>query len=162
MVICGIDLGLGGAIAFLDERAKLLAVYAMPVTKNTRGKNDVDAVSLNRILALYPEIEVVCMEYVHSFGNEGRSSIFSFGRGTGKVQAVLELRGLAYEEVTPQAWKKEVLAGTKKDKAAAIGFALHRWLDAGLPRKHDGIADALCLAEFARRRLVGEMGAGEG
>ncbi len=65
--------------------------------------------------------------------------------------------------VTPQAWKKAVLAGTARDKAAAIAFATRRFPGVPLlatPRSrtpHDGVADAVCLAEYARRLVAGAV-----
>jgi crossover junction endodeoxyribonuclease RuvC len=88
-------------------------------------------------------------------------SVFRFGFGAGLWVGILGALGIPFERVPPQAWKKAVLAGTAKDKAAAIAYCSRRFPAASLlatPRStkpHDGLADALCLAEYGRRLLVG-------
>ena len=152
MIVCGIDIGLDGGIGFLDAATgEVLFVSVLPITESTHGQKLVD-VLLTRDWLCAHRPTLVVMERTHSFGHEARSACFSYGRSTGRLQSLLELEGLAYEEVTPPAWKAVILAGTKKDKAAAIGYAKRRW-PGSLRRNHDGMADALCMAEFARRRL---------
>jgi hypothetical protein len=93
----------------------------------------------------------------------GIVSIFRFGEGYGMWQGALAALGIPYQAVLPQAWKKVVFPGTARDKAASILFAQRRFPSVSLlasPRSkvpHDGIADALALAEFARRILAGEV-----
>lgn len=157
MQLVGIDLGLKGGIVCIDEAGRLMSWCIMPTKLSTRGKPDIDVCELSVFFdKLFDcgHIDLVMMEYVHSFGQEARSALFSFGRGTGKVQALLELRGLAYEEVTPQEWKADVLKGTDKSKKAAIGWATNRHPGVGLPKNHDGMADACGIAEHARRKLL--------
>ena len=56
--------------------------------------------------------------------------------------------------VTPQAWKAAILAGTPKDKTAAIQHVDRVYpslnIDVGTKKViyHDGVADAVCLAEY--------------
>jgi len=151
-LVCGIDIGLDGGVAVIDTAGKIVSVDVMPRTVSPHGKHVVDAVGLKRLIPA--SCRLVVIEFTHSFGHESRSACFSFGRSTGKTQAVLELAGVPWEEVTPQMWKAEILEGTKKDKAAAIGYCKSRWPQYDIGR-HDGKADSLCMAEFARRRLVG-------
>lgn len=152
-LVVGLDIGLDGGVAVLDlTTARVISTSIMPRTLTAHGKHVVDAVALKKLLPASACLTVI--EFTHSFGHESRSSCFSFGRSTGKTQAVLELMGMAYEEVTPQMWKAEILEGTKKDKAAAIGYCKARWPKHDIG-KHDGIADSLCMAEFARRRVLG-------
>lgn len=75
---------------------------------------------------------------------------------------IVEAAGIPYRLVTPQAWKKRVLAGTTKDKDAAISFVRRAYptidLTPGKKRTpHDGIADAVCLAEWGRQELAGSV-----
>ena len=101
-----------------------------------------------------PELAVI--EKVHSMPGQGVSSTFSFGTGYGQLQGLLAGLGIPFELVTPQAWKKVVLAGTAKDKDAAIAYCRRAFPEVPLimPRcrtPHDGIADALCLLQFGVR-----------
>jgi hypothetical protein len=164
-LVCGIDLGLEGGVAFMDLAGDEVWAAAMPTRKNSHGGKDVDVLALRVILRDQTRdrgcerLTRVVIEHTHAFGKERPKSIFSFGRGTGRVQALLELEGYGYEEVQPTAWKKVVLAGTKRDKAAAIGWVRGRWPRL-MTQDKDGIADAVCLAEYARRLTLGAADAG--
>ncbi len=154
---CGIDIGLSGGVAVIQDSGEISLLKPMYCRKNQQGKNEIDSAWLYqhlRELAQY-----VAIEYVHSFGHEGRTSCFSFGTSNGKVRAVLEILGLPFVAVTPQAWKKVILEGTQKDKAAAIGYCEQRWPDVdlkqGSSQYKDGLSDSLCLAEYARRQVMG-------
>lgn len=151
-LVAGIDIGLDGGVAVLKDDGTVVAAHRMPRTVSAHGKHVVDAKALHGLVPA--SCALVVIEFTHTFGHESRSACFSFGRSTGKTQAVLELLRVPFSEVTPQMWKAEVLEGTKKDKAAAIGYCKARWprLDFG---GHDGVADALCMAEYARRQLTG-------
>jgi crossover junction endodeoxyribonuclease RuvC len=72
-------------------------------------------------------------------------------------RGVLAALGIPVVLVRPQAWKRSVLAGLAHVDATAIGYCASRWLGTSLvlPRcrkSHDGMADALALAEYARRQ----------
>ena len=92
---------------------------------------------------------------------QGTTSMFSFGRGLGLWEGILAALAIPHLLVTPQVWKRAVLAGTSKDKPASIAFA--QGLFPGVsplptPRcrvPHDGLADALCPAEHGRRLRAG-------
>jgi crossover junction endodeoxyribonuclease RuvC len=106
-----------------------------------------------------PDIAVI--EKVGSMPGQGVSSTFTFGTGYGQLQGLLAGMGIPYELVTPQDWKKLVLAGTTKDKDAAIAYCRRAFPDVPLvmPRcrnAHDGIADALCLLQFGIRSYYRE------
>ena len=147
-MIVGIDPGQTGGIAGIQPTGGCVA-RPMPVT----GK-DIDGHAIAAELrALAPE--VVILEKVHAMPKQGVSSTFKFGMGFGLVIGVCEALGIPYRLVTPQSWKKVVLAGTAKDKDAAISFVRRAYpaVDLTPGRKrvpHDGMADAVCLAEYGR------------
>jgi len=87
---------------------------------------------------------------------QGLSSTFTFGKGYGMIQGIMAALGVRYELVSPQKWKGVILAGTAKDKLAAIAWCRRAYPGADLvPRgcrvAHDGISDAICIAEYGRR-----------
>jgi crossover junction endodeoxyribonuclease RuvC len=160
VIYLGIDPGLNGGIAALSSEGDFVSAATMPVIEGKKRLIDV-----RMLKKTFEEIHdgesgpigIVVIENVHSMPREGVSSAFSFGRGLGMLEGVCAGMGLPYVLVTPQEWKKHVLAGTAKDKAAAISYCERRWPNAELkatPRcrkPHDGIADALLLCEYARR-----------
>lgn len=129
-------------------------------------QREVDPIELARWLEALANadrmIRLAVVEQVHAMPEQGVRSTFTFGCGYGMVRGVLAARSIPTELVTPQAWKRLVLAGyTDKNKEAAIQYATRRFPNASLratPRSrtsHDGLADALCLAEYARRQIIG-------
>lgn len=100
------------------------------------------------------------VEKVHSMPGQGVASTFKFGKGYGSLLGILAGLSIPVELVTPQAWKKIVLAGSPKDKDAAIAYVRRRFPDVPIVpercrKPHDGISDALCLLEFGLRSFPG-------
>lgn len=145
MKIIGVDAGQKGGIALLGipEPVALL----MPLI----GKEIDGKLIAQTFQAEKPDL--VILEKVHSMPHHGGKGNFTFGEGYGRIRGILEALEIPYQLVTPQAWKKKVLAGTKKDKEAAIQFVRQKYPMINLmpDRKRtpqDGIADAVCIAEY--------------
>nr|DAO72696.1 MAG TPA: HOLLIDAY JUNCTION RESOLVASE [Caudoviricetes sp.] len=88
---------------------------------------------------------------------QGVTSMFNFGQTFGWAQGVLEAMGISYELVQPQKWKKEFSITGDKNSSIMVckrlfpGVSL---LPAERCRKdNDGMAEALLMAEYAKRRL---------
>jgi Holliday junction resolvasome RuvABC endonuclease subunit len=151
---CGIDPGLTGGIAIIlvedDPFLQMVKVRPMPIA----GK-DLDLTALAELLSSKdPTIAVV--ENVHAMPGQGVTSMFKFGFVTGAVHGVLATLGIPRYLVSPQQWKKVILAGTLKDKQSAIDYCSRIFPSVSLlatPRSkkaHSGMADSLCLAEYCR------------
>jgi crossover junction endodeoxyribonuclease RuvC len=87
---------------------------------------------------------------------QGVASTFKFGKGYGEVLGITTALHFEIHEPTPQAWKKAMLTGTDKSKDASIQVAenLFPTVSLVLPRcrkAHDGMAEALLMAEYIRR-----------
>jgi len=152
-MIVGIDPGQTGGIAYIDAASGTSDAIPMPLM----GK-EIDGHELANALR-GRSIDTVILEKVHAMPKQGVSSTFKFGMGFGLVIGVCEALSIPYRLVTPQAWKKAVLAGTTKDKDAAVSFVRRAYpsIDLTPGRKrvpHDGMADAVCLAEYGRQLMV--------
>ena len=149
--LIAIDPGLKGGIAFQNHQA----TTAKPLP--TAGK-DLDLVTLaSWIEAAQPQIAVV--EKVGAMPRQGVSSTFKFGSGYGGLLGICAALQIPVELVTPQRWKRVVLAGTTKDKGAAISYCRQAFPDVelvqpGCRKPHDGVADALCLLQFGIREFL--------
>jgi len=149
----GIDPGKTGAIAILYGN-ELLDYTTMMV-----GGKDLDLRAIARWLILNTEKSevVACIESVHAMPGQGVTSMFTFGFVTGAIHGILATLEIPYHLVTPQAWKKEILAGTAKDKQSAIDHALRAYPGVNLlatPKSHvphSGLADSICISEFCSR-----------
>lgn len=153
MIYVGIDPGLHGGLAALTLTGEVRQTVAMPV-----AAGEIDAGRLGDILCdwqiLYGEI-TVSLEKVGAMPGQGVTSMFKFGTGWGMVRGVCAALGMPVTLVTPTVWKKTVLIGLPHDKDGAVQFCRSRWptvdlVQRGCRKPHDGIADALCLAEYGR------------
>lgn len=146
----GIDAGLKGAIAVLDERGELLDWMKMPVRDDARGRNTIDAKALWLLLAPWEERALfVATEAQHSFGTEARSRLWRYALGCGRMEATAELclPDAPLVDFSPQAWKTAILGNVSASKADAVAWARGRWPGAGLPAS-DGPSEAAAQAAY--------------
>lgn len=102
---------------------------------------------------------VMCaVEKVGAMPGQGVTSMFSFGQSYGFILGVLAAFGIPYQLVSPRRWKGEFgLIGTVKQ--ASVDVAKRLYPEVSLRptercrKDSDGMADALLLAEFARRKF---------
>ena len=83
---------------------------------------------------------------------------FELGRCMGELETMLSMCGIPFQEVTPQAWQKEF--GVSGDKQTHIDCVKRLFPGVSLKRSEkcvkdfDGYADALLMAEYARRHMA--------
>ena len=156
MIIAGIDPGKNGGLA-KQKAIGLVEAIPMPLT----GK-EIDGLA---IVDFLNGVDLVVIEKVASMPKQGVKSMFTFGKGYGILHGICLGGAIPFELVTPQAWKKIVLANTPKDKSAAIAYCARRFPHVSLlatersKKPHDGMADALCLMEYGRRVFAREVAA---
>lgn len=147
--IVAIDPGLKGGIAISGSSP---TARPLPLA----GK-ELDLVTLAAwIESAAPHLAVI--EKVGAMPGQGVSSTFKFGKGFGALLGICAALQVPVELVTPQRWKRLILAGTKKDKSAAIDYCRRVFPDIeliqpGCRKFHDGMADALCLMTFGIREF---------
>jgi len=185
-IVVGVDPGLNGGIAVMElghigEVVKI-DVIRMPTKPGPAGRRDVDGLKVSIFLdhcCSGEKVVLAAVESVHSFHKQGVVSAFNFGKSYGKLLGIIEALGMPLDEPTPQQWQKLVLAGmqTKKksrgkgksgadrrDKDTSIRYVLNHFPSVNLKAteksttNHDGIAEAVCLAEYARRVILQPMG----
>lgn len=158
----GIDPGLKGGYALTDPAGDVYEAAPLPILK-TSGKSSLNILAFSCMLKFFKNEEedttIECViEKVHSMPRQGVVSTFTFGKNFGSLLGVLISLEIPTLEVTPQVWKKLLFGYTSSDKLKSIDFALSlidRSDDfihirrGGKP--HDGVAEAICIAEYARR-----------
>ena len=164
-VFIGIDPGLDGGMAAVDGAGRPVAWVVMPVHgKKGKGKRLLNNRGVLAWLRSFDEPRVVALEIQQAMPGQGGSSSFQNGRGFGALEMAMEAEAVQLHEVRPQAWQKVMLAGTpadmdSKDRAAMVAQRLWPALDLrASPRckgPHDGVVDALLLAEWMRRTAKG-------
>lgn len=158
MKYIGIDTGLSGAVAIIYGDS--IQIFDAPTTTIKSGKKNkrkyIESVMVD-ILEPFKEDSHVCIEAVHSMPGQGVAAMFSMGEGYGLWRGIVATLRIPYTLVTPQAWKKEMMAGMGKEKAASCLRAQQLYPDAELftPRGRalDGRGDALLIATYLRRIL---------
>ena len=151
-LVVGIDPGLTGALALLDEHGTLLEVGDMPVVDH-----QVNAALLHGILDdwravvyEYPCVNTltVVTELVGPMPKQGVTSVFSFGVSYGTILGVVGARWPLHR-VRPAVWKRAM--GLTADKDACRQRAIDLWpakADQFKRKKDDGRAEAALLGLY--------------
>ena len=88
---------------------------------------------------------------------QGVVSMFNFGHNLGFIEGLLQAFGISYQLVPPQTWKKEF--SVTSDKNTSIQVCQKLFPDVNLlptqrsRKPSDGMAEALLMAEYAKRKL---------
>lgn len=146
----GIDPGLKGAIAVLDDTGNVIDLWDMPVMAKSKGKktvkNQVNAGALCDLLLPYMN-NAVTIERVSAMPGQGVSSVFSFGDTVGAIRGVCCALKMRLQYVTASSWKKHY--GLPADKELARAKAIELYPSAHLPHKKDADkAEAILIARY--------------
>ncbi len=129
MIVLGIDIGISGALALLDDHGRLIEVADMPVLADgAKNRRTVNAALLAEIV-YKSQAKRAFIEYVGPRPGEGAVGAFSFGRSRGVIEGVLAACGVPAVFITPPAWKKiiGIPPGKEGAKDAARSQSLRRW-----------------------------------
>lgn len=146
MIYIGIDPGKDGALAIISDTSDSMKVIPFDVEKYRNVAKNVSYQSVR-----------CCLERVGAMPGQGVTSMFKFGENFGFIQGLLVAYNISYELVTPKKWKKEFQITS--DKNSSIAVCKRLFPDVNLrktercKKDHDGMAEALLMAEYARRRL---------
>lgn len=148
MIYIGVDPGKNGGIAIIDSDGAI----AFPFSEE-RLLIELDDIA--------QEYECICyLEHVHAMPKQGVSSTFNFGMNFGFIQGVLKAYEIPYELVTPQKWKKEFSCTSDKNTSIEVCKRLFPGVNLKATdrckKDHDGIAEALLIAEYGRRHYNGK------
>jgi hypothetical protein len=151
-VLLGVDPGLTGAVAGLNEDGSFSFVADLPVIRDLKlAWIDGRALQSTVTSALVGRQAHAVIERVWSMPKQGVSSTFQFGVGFGSLLSVFQVMQISLELVTPGTWKK--FHGLGRDKNASLYKARLLYPAAELHlAKHDGRAEALLIARYAFSR----------
>jgi len=164
MIYLGIDPGVTGALAEIDDdgaNAKVWDTPTLNVKSGKKTKTEYSATAMAQMLSQYAgmPLVMVALESVHAMPEQGVSSSFSFGRGLGLWEGILSAYKIPFMKIAPQRWKGSLLDGMGKEKDASRlqAQSLFPRVDLSL-KKHHGRGDALLLAEYLRRTHSCQLG----
>ena len=158
MITIGIDPGKTGAVAIFDGGWTVVDCPTVTAKIGKSIKQIPDPGLMSEILRPYAGRARVALEKVHAMPGQGVSSMFSFGTNYGIWQGIVAAFEMPITLVTPQSWKKAMLAGMGKgkDEARIRALQLFPALKSSLGRKRDiGRADALLIGEYGRVSVIG-------
>ena len=159
MKIIGIDPGLSGAIAILENN-KVLNIFEMPVMsegkKNKRQLNSALLVKLLKDNISENEDISVVVEQVNAMPGQGVTSMFNFGQTFGAIKGICAALELPIFFVRPSKWKKHFeLINSSKDSSRTKAIEMYPSLSKELAKKKDvNKSDAILIARyFSETRL---------
>ena len=153
MRIIGIDPGLSGAIAILENN-KVVGIYDMPVMaegkKNKRQLNSAQLVNIIKDNTNIKEEIAVVVEQVNAMPGQGVTSMFNFGQTFGAIKGVCAALNLSIFFVRPSKWKRHFeLINSSKDSSRTKVIEMYPSLSRQLSKKKDvNKSDAILIARF--------------
>ena len=153
MRIIGIDPGLSGAIAILEDN-KIKELFDMPVMpdgkKNKRQLNSALLVKLIKDNIENLESTIMVVEQVNAMPGQGVTSMFNFGQTFGAIKGICAALGLPIFFVRPAKWKKHFeLINSSKDASRTKAIEMYPYISEQLAKKKDvNKSDAILIARF--------------
>jgi crossover junction endodeoxyribonuclease RuvC len=162
----GIDPGLQGGIATIHKGGEITTL-AMPTIKIGK-KRMLDNALLAGTFSLPNILDIksyAILEQQQAMPKQGVTSMFSIGYGFGALKQCLVDFNIPHEVVRAQTWQKEFdISGRKGNtKAQALQICQNLFPNLNLlatersKKPHEGIVDAMLIAEFARRKHEGAI-----
>ena len=153
MKIIGIDPGLSGGIAILEDNV-IKVLFDMPVMsdgkKNKRQLNSALLVRLIKDNIKDTEDTVMVVEQVNAMPGQGVTSMFNFGQTFGAIKGICAALGLPIFLVRPAKWKKHFeLINSSKDASRTKAIEMYPSISEQLSKKKDvNKSDAILIARF--------------
>ena len=155
MRIIGIDPGLSGGIAILDD-LKIYDIFDKPImSEGKKNKNQLNSAQLVNIInkhVLKKENTFVIVEQVSAMPGQGVTSMFNFGQTFGSIKGICAALGLSIFYVRPAKWKKHFeLINSSKDASRTKVIEMYPSISPRLAKKKDvNKADAILIDRYFR------------
>lgn len=156
MRIIGIDPGLTGAIVCLEDNE--MRYWPMPLTDK-----EICFDTVYQLLRTFDKKGHVFLERAMPMAM-GSKAAFNYGRGFMTIEMAIKLSGMPVTYVEPLKWSKIIHEGISNDlkpkaKSLIAVKRLFPTLSEQIPvtpkskKMHEGVVDALLIAEYGRRML---------
>ena len=152
MRIFGIDPGLSGAIALLENN-KVLDVIELPVmSEGKKNKRQLNSAQLSNFISKNVEnidTTAVIVEQVNAMPGQGVTSMFNFGQTFGAIKGITAALNLPIYFVRPSKWKKHFdLIKSSKDASRTKAIEIYPSLAEKLSKKDVNKSDAILIARY--------------
>lgn len=157
-MIAGIDPGMSGGVAIMGEDGQIVFKGVMPIRHKL-----LDCDALVKILKSN-KVKIAWLERAHAFPKQGVSSSFNYGRHFGTIEGVLHTCRIPITLIIPKVWTSDIHEGLDpmlpaKEKSAIAISRMYPGIDfrssSRCRKPHDGIMDAVLIAEHGRRKIFG-------
>ena len=164
MIYIGIDNGISGGIALVDETSgQLMTAIAMP-TKKARAGDEVDIRAIHIWLSEVTGGNLSNAVYIleEPGGSKSAKAAKSMAGSFHAMRGFFEAKLLRWERITPSQWQKVMLPGCKagETKPRALSRVAELWPEESFLATersrvpHDGMIDAALIAEYGRRKNI--------
>jgi crossover junction endodeoxyribonuclease RuvC len=122
MVTLGIDPGLSGALAWVED-GRVMDIADLPILNEGPRRKSIDPVELSALLKRY-HVSRAVIEAVHARPTDGKAAAFTFGRNFGVLEAVVMAHGVPLIRVPPVTWRRWAGLPPAAPKEASIAAAM--------------------------------------
>jgi|TARA_Y100001951_G_C11243335_1_gene241880 Holliday junction resolvasome RuvABC endonuclease subunit len=151
MMICGIDPGYSGGIAYIETIDKLLTAERVPIYKAKIGAKKRNYLDVWKITKTLSEMKPdhCFIEKQQAMPQQGVSSTFFTGLNYGIYLGLLVALNVPYTEVHPKVWKKALLCNKDKELSRKRASELMPHGSELWSKKSDeGVAEAALIAYY--------------
>ena len=153
MRIFGIDPGLSGAIAVLENEAVIDIIDLPVMSEGKKNKRQLNSAQLAQYMSKNVENlnkTSVVVEQVNAMPGQGVTSMFNFGQTFGAIKGISATLKLPIYFVRPSKWKKHFdLINSSKDASRTKAIEIYPSLAEKLSKKKDvNKSDAILIGRF--------------
>ena len=153
MRIFGIDPGLSGAIAVLEDEVVLDIIDLPVMAEGKKNKRQLNSAQLSQYISKNVENihkTSVVVEQVNAMPGQGVTSMFNFGQTFGAIKGISATLKLPIYFVRPSKWKKHFdLINSSKDASRTKAIEIYPSLAEKLSKKKDvNKSDAILIGRF--------------
>ena len=153
MRIFGIDPGLSGAIAVLENEVVLDIIDLPVMAEGKKNKRQLNSAQLSQYMSKNVENihkTSVVVEQVNAMPGQGVTSMFNFGQTFGAIKGISATLKLPIYFVRPSKWKKHFhLINSSKDASRTKAIEIYPSLAEKLSKKKDvNKSDAILIGRF--------------
>tara|TARA_Y100000591_G_C21633576_1_gene594118 strand:+ start:5 stop:499 length:495 start_codon:yes stop_codon:yes gene_type:complete len=151
--IFGIDPGLSGAIAVLENEVVLDIIDLPVMAEGKKNKRQLNSAQLSQYISKNVENihkTSVVVEQVNAMPGQGVTSMFNFGQTFGAIKGISATLKLPIYFVRPSKWKKHFdLINSSKDASRTKAIEIYPSLAEKLSKKKDvNKSDAILIGRF--------------
>ncbi len=153
MRIFGIDPGLQGALAILDNKNIIDVIDLPTMADGKKNKRQLNSAHLSQYITnniIDKEKSIVVVEQVNAMPGQGVTSMFNFGQTFGAIKGISAALKLPIFFVRPSKWKKHFdLINSSKDASRTKVIEMYPTIAENLSKKKDvNKSDAILIARF--------------